>query len=78
MTIFIISVLVYLVAFVVIKIGTWALFFRRMRDVGFKTTPLIIWLVISLVPIPLLTILMAIVNIWLIYVASVPSGHFVK
>lgn len=78
MTIFIISVLVYLVAFVVIKIGTWALFFRRMRDVGFKTTPLIIWLVISLVPIPLLTILMVIVNIWLIYVASVPSGHFVK
>ena len=78
MTLFIISVLVYLVVSIIIQIGTWALFFRRMRDVGFKTTPLIIWLVISLAPIPLLAIVMVIANIWLLYVASVPSGHFVK
>ena len=74
----IISFLVYLVVSIIIQIGTWALFFRRMRDVGFKTTPLIIWLVISLAPIPLLAIVMVIANIWLLYVASVPSGHFVK
>ena len=78
MTLFIISFLVYLVVSIIIQIGTWALFFRRMRDVGFKTTPLIIWLVISLAPIPLLAIVMVIANIWLLYVASVPSGHFVK
>lgn len=76
----IISFLVYLIVSVVIQIGTWALFFRRMRDVGFKTTPLVIWIVISLArgAIPLLPILVGIIDLWLIYILSVPSGHFVK
>ena len=76
----IISFLVYLVVSIIIQIGTWALFFRRMRDVGFKTTPLVIWLVISLAKeaIPFLPVLVGIINLWLIYIVSVPAGHFVK
>ena len=76
----VISFLVYSVVLIVIQIGTWALFFRRMRDVGFKTTPLVIWIVISLAKeaIPYLPILVGVVDLWLIYIVSVPSGHFVK
>ena len=76
----IISFLVYLVVSIIIQIGMWALFFRRMRDVGFKTTPLVIWLVISLAKeaIPFLPVLVGIINLWLIYIVSVPAGHFVK
>src|SRR5699024_10305963 len=76
----IISFLVYLVVSIIIQIGTWALFFRRMRDVGFKTTPLVIWVVISLAKeaIPFLPVLVGIINLWLIYIVSVPAGHFVK
>lgn len=79
-TVLIISFLVYLIVLVVIQIGTWALFFRRMRDVGFKTNPLVIWTVISLAKeaIPFLSILVGIVDLWLIYIVSVSSGHFVK
>lgn len=75
-----ISVLIYLVVSIVIQIGTWALFFRRMRDVGFKTTPLIIWVVISLAKgaVPFLSVLVGIVDLWMIYVVSVPSDHFIK
>ena len=52
----------------------------RMRDVGFKTTPLVIWVVISLAKeaIPFLPVLVGIINLWLIYIVSVPAGHFVK
>lgn len=76
----VISFLFYLVVSIVIQIGTWALFFRRMRDVGFKTTPLVIWVIISLAKeaIPFLPVLVGIIDIWLIYIVSVPSGHFVK
>lgn len=79
-TILIISILVYIVLSILIEIGTWALFFRRSRDVGFKTTPLVIWVIISLAKeaVPFLPILVQIVNLGLIYVLSVPSGHFVK
>lgn len=76
----IISFLVYLVVSIIIQIGTWALFFRRMRDVGFKTTPLVIWVVISLAKeaVPFLPVLVGIIDLWLIYIVSVPAGHFVK
>ncbi|KRM53244.1 DUF805 domain-containing protein [Ligilactobacillus araffinosus] len=76
----IISLLIETVVYITISIGSTALFFRRMRDVGFKTAPLVIWIVITVLflRVPLLGFVIRVINIWLLYVLSVPTGHFVK
>ena len=79
-SVLIISLLIETIVYITISIGSTALFFRRMRDVGFKTAPLVIWIVITVLFlwVPFLGFVIRIIDIWLLYALSVPTGHFVK
>ena len=79
-SVLIISLLIETIVYITISIGSTALFFRRMRDVGFKIAPLVIWIVITVLFlwVPFLGFVIRIIDIWLLYALSVPTGHFVK